>query len=132
MFKYQIQDFAISLLQSSFDSAFAAAFEKVQVAMAMQISMAMHHTARHRGVSTDTDHERTPCGITGKQARRFYVCEHITVLIGLSLKGRIGSRRSQKSKQLENRLRKELRGKRKQAVGVYSSSKANLVLLEPV
>lgn len=59
---------------------------------------------------------RAPCGITGKQARRFCVCKHITVLIGLRLKGRIGGRRSQKSKQQENRMRKELRGKRKPAI----------------
>jgi len=56
--------------------------------------------------------------MTGKQARRSCVCKHITELIGLSLKDRIGRRHSQKSKQQENRLRKELRGKRKPAVGV--------------
>lgn len=57
--------------------------------------------------------KRTPCGITGKPAGRFCVCKHITALIGLSLEGRMGRRRSQKSKQQENRIRKELRGKNK-------------------
>lgn len=38
-------------------SGFTAASKKVQVAMAIPISMAMHHTARHRGVSVDAEHE---------------------------------------------------------------------------
>lgn len=54
---YDSLNFAISLLQKSFYSVFTAASKKVQVAMEIQISMAMQHTARHHGVSVDLEHE---------------------------------------------------------------------------
>lgn len=48
---------------------FTAASKKVQVAMAIPISMAMRHTARHRGVSVDAEHEAQTVGLLKSRLR---------------------------------------------------------------